>query len=213
MRAWAALRPVRQKAASRLCTRAGLTELVGREEELELAAATLVKGKDRRRPSRVALWRSRALASLDSRRRSWNASPVNPTRAYATSARRSTPTARSTRSSVKWSAPLDLRTTTTRKRSSTSSMPCLRRVQRHARTRHCLPKCYRCRTMDAIPTLELAPQQRRAENDGSAYCATGGAGEQQSGADDLRGCALDRPDEPGSARSRRGPDKNAWRCC
>ena len=31
---------------------------------------------------------------------------------------------------------------------------------------------------------------------------------QQSGADDLRGCALDRPDEPGSVRSGRGPDCN-----
>ena len=31
----------------------------------------------------------------------------------------------------------------------------------HARTRRSLPRCCRCRTMDAIPTLELAPQQRR----------------------------------------------------
>ena len=30
-----------------------------------------------------------------------------------------------------------------------------------ARTPHCLPKCFRCRMMDAIRTLELDPQQRR----------------------------------------------------
>ena len=51
--------------------------------------------------------------------------------------------------------------TTPRKRSSTNSMPCWRKVLRRARTRHSLPKCCRCRMMDAIPRSELAPQQRR----------------------------------------------------
>jgi class 3 adenylate cyclase len=41
------------------------------------------------------------------------------------------------------------------------------------------------------PKLELSPQQRRQKNPGSAYCATGDAGEQQSSANDLRGCPLD----------------------
>jgi class 3 adenylate cyclase len=75
-----------------------------------------------------------------------------PTLACGTSARRSIPTARSTRSSAKWSAPLGSHTTTTCKQSSTSSIPSSPRVLRHAKTRHCLLKCCRCRTMDAIPS-------------------------------------------------------------
>ena len=45
VRAWAALRPLQSKAASRLCTQAALTELVGREEELELLLRRWSKAK------------------------------------------------------------------------------------------------------------------------------------------------------------------------
>ena len=57
------------------------------------------------------------------------------------------------------------------------------------------------------------PAAAPAENAGSAHLATGGAGTPKSGADDLRGCALDRPDEPGSVRSDGGPDSNPSACC
>ena len=46
------------------------------------------------------------------------------------------------------------------------------------------------------PTLELAAEQRRQKNTASAHGATGGPVAFQSGADDFRGCALDRPNEP-----------------
>ena len=49
------------------------------------------------------------------------------------------------------------------------------------------------------------PGAAPAENAGSAHFTDGGAGTPKSGADDLRGCALDRPHEPGSVRSGRGP--------
>ena len=62
-----------------------------------------------------------------------------------------TPIARCIRSSARCNVLPDLRTMTPCKRSSTSLMPCLRKVLRHARTRRSLPKCCRCRTMDAIP--------------------------------------------------------------
>ena len=53
------------------------------------------------------------------------------------------------------------------------------------------------------PALDLDPQAAPAENAGSAHCAGGGIVASKPGADDLRGCALDRPHEPGSVRSGR----------
>ena len=53
------------------------------------------------------------------------------------------------------------------------------------------------------PALDLEPQQRRQKNAESADRATGGIVAAKPGADDLRGCALDRSDEPGNARSGR----------
>ena len=61
------------------------------------------------------------------------------------------------------------------------------------------------------PALELDPQQRRQRTLEALVCADGGVGTQKSGADDLRGCALDRPHEPGSVRSGRGSDHNPSR--
>ena len=65
VRAWAALRPASVESRFEALHASGLTELVGREEELELAAAPLVEGKDWRRPSSAAFRRGRASASLD----------------------------------------------------------------------------------------------------------------------------------------------------
>ena len=48
------------------------------------------------------------------------------------------------------------------------------------------------------PALELDTAAAPAENAGSAHRANGGVVAAKSGADDLRGCALDRPHEPGS---------------
>ncbi len=56
------------------------------------------------------------------------------------------------------------------------------------------------------PALELGPRAAQAKNAGSADVATRGIGAPATGADDLRGCALGRSDEPGSARSDRAPD-------
>ena len=50
-----------------------------------------------------------------------------------------------------------------------------------------------------------------AKNARSAGRANRGDGAPQSGADDLRRCALDRSDEPGSARSGGGPDRDPSR--
>ena len=50
--------------------------------------------------------------------------------------------------------------------------------------------------MDATPTLELAPQQRRQKTLEALTTQLEVAGAVQSGADDFRGRALARPNEP-----------------
>ena len=56
------------------------------------------------------------------------------------------------------------------------------------------------------PALELTPEQRRQRTLEALMSQLQALARQQSGADDLRGCALDRPYEPGSVRSGGGPD-------
>ena len=63
------------------------------------------------------------------------------------------------------------------------------------------------------PDLELTPQQRRQRTLEAFDRADGGIGTAKSGADDLRGCALDRPHELGSLRPGSGPDHEPSRVC
>ena len=160
VRAWAALRPASVESRFDALHTTGLTELVGREEELELLLRRWSKAKTGEGQvvllsGEPGIGKSRLTAALLERL------ALNRTRACATSAHRSIPTARFIRSLAKWSARLGLRTMTPRKRNSTNSTPCWRRVLRHPRTPHCLPKCCRCQTMDVIQRFELPPQQRR----------------------------------------------------
>ena len=55
------------------------------------------------------------------------------------------------------------------------------------------------------------PAAAPAENAGGARFTDWSAGAPKSGADDLRGCALDRPHQPGSVRSDGGPDRGPSR--
>ena len=57
------------------------------------------------------------------------------------------------------------------------------------------------------PALDLTPEQRRQRTLEALVSQMEALARQKSGADDLRGCALDRPHEPGSVRSDRGPDR------
>ena len=95
VRAWAALRPVRGKPL-RGSARSGLTELVGREEELELLVRRWSKAKTGEGQvvllsGEAGIGKSRLTAAL------LNTSPGNHTLACATSALRSTPIAPSIR--------------------------------------------------------------------------------------------------------------------
>ena len=101
------------------------------------------------------------MANRGSRPRCWNASPASRTPACAISVLRSTPTARSIRSSARWNAPPDLRTTTRRKRGSTSSMRCSRRLRRQPRTAALFAEMLSLANDGRYPVVELTPQQRR----------------------------------------------------
>ena len=148
-RAWVALRPSSVESRFEALHASGLTELVGREEELELLLRRWSKAKSGQGQvvllsGEPGIGKSRLTAALLERLL------PSRTRACATSAHRSTPTARSIRSSARWNVPQDLRTTTPRKRSSTSWMRCWRIASTSAKTPRYLPKCCRCRMMDVI---------------------------------------------------------------
>ena len=61
------------------------------------------------------------------------------------------------------------------------------------------------------PALDLAPEQRRQKTSGRSRFAVRSPDAIRSSADDLRGCALGRPYEPGSVQSGREPDRDASR--
>ena len=61
------------------------------------------------------------------------------------------------------------------------------------------------------PALELAAEQRRQKTLEALTAQVEALSRSKSGADDFRGCALDRPNEPGSSRSDSGPVENASR--
>ena len=102
-----------------------------------------------------------ALANRGSRLRFWNALPASRTPACAISVLRSTPTARSIPSSARWNVPPDLRTTTRRKRGSTSSMHCSRRLRHQPRTAALFAEMLSLANDGRYPVVELTPQQRR----------------------------------------------------
>ena len=113
-RAWAALRASSVESRFEALHATGLTELVGREEELELLLRRWSKARSGEGQvvlisGEPGIGKSRLTAALLERLAS------EPHRACAISARRSTPTARFIPSSARWNVPPDWRTTTLRK--------------------------------------------------------------------------------------------------
>ena len=127
----------------------GLSELVGREEELELllrrwskaksgeGQVVLLSGEPGIGKSRLTAALLERLAHEPHTRLRYFCSPQHTDSAFFPIISQR-------------SAPLGSRTTTPRKRSSANSTPCWRKVSHHARTRRSLPICFRSRTMDAI---------------------------------------------------------------
>ena len=161
VRAWAALRAssVEEPLRGSACERTDRACRSGRRTRT--AAAALV---ERQRAAKVRWCFSparQALASRGSRRHCLSASRASRTRACAISARRSTPTVRFIRSSVRWNAPPGLFTTTPRKRSSTSWMRCWRRPRPPLQDAALFADMLSLPNDGRYPTLDLTPEQRR----------------------------------------------------
>ena len=111
VRAWAALRASVVEGRFEALHATGATELVGREEEIEILLRRWSKAKSGEGQvvllsGEAGIGKSRLTAAL------LEALPPNRTLGCAISARRSAPIAHIIRSSARWSAPPDLRTTT-----------------------------------------------------------------------------------------------------
>ena len=63
------------------------------------------------------------------------------------------------------------------------------------------------------PALELTPEQRRQRTLEALMAQTEALTRSQSGADDLRGCTLDRSHEPGSCSAGRWTELKPFACC
>ena len=160
MRAWAALRPASVESRFDALHTSGLTELVGREEELEILLRRWSKAKTGEGQvvllsGEPGIGKSRLTAAL------WNALLTSHTRAYDTSAHRSTPTARSTRSAAKWSALVDFAHEDTSQQRLDKLDALLAQSftpQQHAAL---FAEMLSIPSDGRYPTVELNPQQRR----------------------------------------------------
>jgi class 3 adenylate cyclase len=149
-RAWAALRASSVASRFEALHATGLTTLVGRDEESELLVRRWLRAKSGEGQvvllsGEAGIGKSRLTAAL------LESLATEPHARLRYFARRSILTARFIRSSARWNAPPDWCMTTSGKRGSTSSMRCWRRPRRRLRTWRSLPRCCRCRMMDAIP--------------------------------------------------------------
>ena len=156
VRAWTALRP--SSAASRFeaMHTSDLTDLVGREEELELLLRRWSKAKSGEGQvvllsGEAGIGKSRLTAALveviatepHTRLRNFCSPHHTASALYPTSARSS--------------APLDLPAMTLCRQSLTSSMHYSRKVQCRLKMPHCSQRCCHFRMTDAIPCSNLAP--------------------------------------------------------
>ena len=202
VRAWAALRASSVASRFEALHTAGLTALVGREEELELllrrwSRAKSGEGQVVLLSGEAGIGKSRLTASLMERlvsephtRLRYFCSPQHTDSAHLSNHRSD--------GARRWTCC----TTTPRKRSSTSSMRCWPTPRPGWKTRHYSPRCCRSRMTDVI-RRSICAATAQAENAGSAHRASGDIVAAKSRADDLRGCALDRSHEPGNVRSGR----------
>ena len=148
--AWLVNRPSSLESRFEALHAAGLAQLAGRQEELELLLrrwwkVTEGEGQVVLLSGEPGIGKSRLIAALSERL----ATEPHARLRYFCSPR--TPTVRFTQSSASWSGLPTSRSTTACKPSSTSLMPCSPRVLRHQRMRPCLLGCCHCQMMDAIP--------------------------------------------------------------
>ena len=209
-RAWAALRPSSAESRFEALHASGLTALVGREEEFDLLLRRWAKAKSGEGQvvllsGEAGIGKSRLTAALLER---LAGEPHTQAALFLLAA------------AHRQRALSDHRPDGTRRR--TGARRCAaseaRQARCGARADLDLDRGRRAVRRDAVAaerrTLSRArsdPAAAPAENAGSARFADGSAGAPKSGADDLRGRALDRPHQPGSVRSDGGPDRGSSR--
>ena len=194
VRAWAALRASSAEGRFEALHASRLTALVGREEELELLLRRWSKAKTGEGQvvllsGEAGIGKSRLTAALLER---LAAEPHTRLR-YFCSPQHTDSALYPIISQMERAA--GFTHDDTRKRSSTNWMHCWRQL--HAAS----GRSVLCRHAVASERWTLSgartgPRAATAEDTRSAHCATGGPVAFRSGADDFRGCALDRPNKP-----------------
>ena len=204
MRAWAVLRPASVESRFEALHASGLTELVGREEELELllrrwskaktgeGQVVLLSGEAGIGKSRLTAALLERLANEPHTRLRYFCSPQHTDSALYPiigQMERAAGFAHDDTAQAKLDK-LDavLAQTSTSKQDAALFAEMLS-----------LPNDGR------YPALELTPEQRRQRTLEALIAQVEALARTKSGADDLRGCALDRPHEPGGVRPGRGP--------
>ena len=210
VRAWAALRPASVESRFEAFHASGLTELVGREEELELllrrwskaktgeGQVVLLSGEPGIGKSRLTAALLERVAAEPHTRLRYFCSPQHTDSALypiISQMERAAGFAHDDTAQAK----LD-KLDAVLAQSSTSPQDAALLIEMLS-----LPNDGR------YPKLELDSAAAAAENAGGAHCASRSSVAFQSGADDFRGCALGRPNEPGSAGSDGGSAENSWR--
>ena len=196
VRAWAALRASSVESRFEALHATGLTALVGREEELELllrrwsraktgeGQVVLLSGEAGIGKSRLTAALLERLATEPHTRLRYFCSPQHTDSALYPIIGQMERAAGLVYDD-KPQAKLDKLDAVLAQTSTSSRMP------------RSLPRCCRCRTTDAIPRSTLTPQQRRQRTLEALTSQLAGLAQPAAAADDLRGCALDRPHEPG----------------
>jgi class 3 adenylate cyclase len=200
VRAWAALRPALVESRFQALHASGLTALVGREEELDLLLRRWSRTKSGEGQvvllsGEAGIGKSRLTAALLETSRHGATHTVALLLLAAAHRQRSLSSDRSDgarrRVYARRQTASEARQTRCRARADLDLDPGCRAVCRDAVASE----------RRALSGAQPGPTTAQTENAGSAHRAGGGIVAAEARADDLRGCALDRPHEPGNVRS------------
>ena len=185
----------RWKAASRLFTPSDLTDLVGREEELEVLVRRWSKAKGGEGQvvllsGEAGIGKSRLTAALLERL----ATEAHTRLRYFCSPQHTDSALYPVISQMERAAGFTHYDSPQTKLDKLDAAV-WRELSRPHRTRHCLPKCCPCRTM-AATRHSIFPRSNFAKNIGSSFSTAGWTVTYQTRPNDFRGRALDRPNEP-----------------